>query len=143
MRKKIVYAYLSGIEQYKLYGCHGEDPTGKYIIPYIECQTDIYPEKDIKTEFVNLDTDGWLRIKAGFLWDGASGPTIDTESTMRPSCNHDALYWLMLIGMLRDKNRKKADKELRKQLREDGMGRFRAWYWYHFVRAFGGSHARK
>jgi len=141
--RKIVCVYLDGIKQYKLFGCHGEKWSGKYIIPNIECQTEIHPKKDIKTEFIELDTEGWLRIKAGFLWDGPSGPTFDTESFMRGSCYHDALYYLMLIGMLKDKNRKKADKLLRKHCREDGMSRFRAWYVYRAVRAFGGSHARK
>lgn len=35
---------------------------------------------------------GILYIKKGYIWDGASGPTIDTKSTIIASLVHDALY---------------------------------------------------
>ena len=34
----------------------------------------IKPKSDIKTEFINLDTNGSLFVKKGYAWDGPSGP---------------------------------------------------------------------
>ena len=50
----------------------------------------IYPEKDIKTQFIHLAMDGRLTILSGYAWDGPSGPTIDTKSSIRGSLIHDA-----------------------------------------------------
>lgn len=98
----------------------------------------------ISTEFIELcgstGTKG-LKISNMYAWDGPSGPTIDTESFMRGSLVHDALYQLIREGYLDKKVwRPYADKLLRKICLEDGMSKFRAWYVYHSVRWFGGSH---
>jgi hypothetical protein len=143
MKKKIIYSYLSGIGKYRLFGSYIKGSSGRKVtVAYIECQTNIKPNKIIKFGKIILNKDGVLRIECKFLWDGPSGPTFDTESFMRGSCFHDALYKLMEKGLLDSKYRKKADKLLRKHCREDGMGRFRAWYVYRAVRMFGGSHAK-
>jgi len=55
----------------------------------------IKPKKEIKTEFITLDTKGKLTIKEGYAWDGPSGPVVDTKENMRASVVHDALYQLM------------------------------------------------
>ena len=83
-----------------------------------------------------------LSIKAGYAWDGASGPTVDTEATMRPALVHDALYQLIRLGVLPPGSRKEADKLFRRLLKEDGMTFFRRWYFYRAVRWFGASSAR-
>ena len=83
-----------------------------------------------------------LRILPGYAWDGASGPTVDTEATMRPALVHDALYQLMRLGILPPGSRKEADKLFRRLLKEDGMTFFRRWYFYRAVRWFGASSAR-
>ena len=57
--------------------------------------TRICPDDDIQTLFVTLSKNGFLRIKTGYAWDGASGPAIDTRNFMRGSLVHDALYQLM------------------------------------------------
>ena len=101
---------------------------------YVE-QTDIFPEVDIKTEFIDLDAYGVLTIRHPFPWDGASGPTWDTPNAKRASAVHDALYWLMRMGYIPDA-REKADKILYRLLLEDGMFKPRAWLWLKMVRLF-------
>ena len=60
----------------------------------------IKPKKEIKTEFIALDAKGKLTIKAGYAWDGPSGPVVDTKENMRASLVHDALYQLMRLKKL-------------------------------------------
>lgn len=78
-----------------------------------------------KKIFIALDRSGVLRIFKGYKWDGASGPTIDTPSTIRASLIHDALYQLIRMGHLDiDIHREAADYEMDKILKQDGM-----WWW--------------
>lgn len=51
--------------------------------------TGIFPKEDIVYSFFTITTDGWLHVFSGYAWDGASGPTWDTKSSMRPSLVHD------------------------------------------------------
>ena len=88
----------------------------------------IQPEKKIESDFIEISTERMLTIKAGYAWDGPSGPTIDTKSFMRGSLVHDALYQLMRNQFLPEGCRKDADQELHRLCCEDGMNRFRAWY---------------
>ena len=93
-----------------------------------------------ESDWVVLDQDGRLSLRAGYAWDGPSGPTLDTSTFMRPSLVHDALYQLMRTEQLdRDQWREPADRLLRTMCREDGMNRFRAWYVYRGVRLKGHS----
>ena len=93
--------------------------------------------------FVGMSPDGMLTIAAGYAWDGASGPAIDTPSFMRGSLVHDALYQLIRLGVLaKDEHRQRADEVLRETVLEDGMLRIRAWWVYHAVRTFGGHYLR-
>lgn len=93
---------------------------------------------------VNIDF-GWIRlytnkaifIRAGYAWDGASGPALDTKNIMRASLVHDALYQLMREGALPATYRKAADQELYRICREDGMWWIRAQWVYWAVRLFG------
>ena len=78
-----------------------------------------------------------LYISARYAWDGASGPTFDDKTNMRASLVHDALYQLMREGLLDRKCRKYADQLFRDICIQDGMGKFRAWYYYQAVRIFG------
>jgi hypothetical protein len=90
----------------------------------------------IATEWLELLPDGTLRILAGYAWDGASGPTYDSKSSMRPSLVHDALYQLIRHGLLPQVLRGVADRIFHRLCKEDGMWRARAWAWYHLVRIF-------
>ena len=100
-------------------------------------QTSIMPAKSISTRFVDLDTTGLLTMKSGYAWDGCSGPTLDTKDTMRGGGVHDALYGLIRADKLSQSIRKDVDMEFHRIIREDGMWKFRAWYYYQAVRKFG------
>lgn len=106
--------------------------------------TELEPEAPLATrdEFVGLGPNGLLSLRRGYAWDGPSGPTLDTKNFMRASLVHDALYQLMREGLLDSSQRLYADRLLRTLCRQDGMSRFRAWYVYRGVRAFGGRRAR-
>ena len=106
--------------------------------------TELEPEAPLATrdEFVTLEPNGLLSLRRGYAWDGPSGPTLDTRNFMRASLVHDALYQLMREGLLDSSQRLYADRLLRKICRQDGMSRFRAWYVYRALRAFGGKGAR-
>lgn len=104
-------------------------------------QVAICPENDISTPFLSLDKNGWLYIKAGYAWDGPSGPTYDTKSSMRGSLIHDALYQLMRYDLLPQKDRDLADEELYKACIEDKMWKWRAKMWLRQVKRFAGGAA--
>lgn len=93
-----------------------------------------------RTEYISLWDDGRLILRKHYAWDGASGPTIDTESSMRGSAGHDALYQLIRLRAIPVRLRDLADKDLHRWLIEDGMLAVRADYWYEGVRLFGGLH---
>jgi len=99
-----------------------------------QVKVSVIPDSDIKTDFIELDTDGTLIIKKGYAWDGPSGPTIDTPNFMRGSLVHDALYQLLRNKFLEQKWREAADEELRRICREDGMSKIRAWWVHRSVR---------
>lgn len=104
-------------------------------------ETDI-PGMSIGTPFISLSRSGLLTIKAGYAWNGASGPTIDSKSSMRGSLVHDALYQLMGICPDLLKFRLYADELLFIICKQDGMGAIRAWLWKKAVNWFGEHAAR-
>jgi hypothetical protein len=91
-------------------------------------ETEIRPDRLIDTDFIRLTPDGLLTVKFGYAWDGPSGPALDTRNFMRGSLVHDALYQLLREELLPGSFREKADLELHRICREDGMSKFRAWY---------------
>lgn len=86
---------------------------------------------------------GRLTVHAGYAWDGASGPTIDTRSTMRGSLAHDVLYQAMRDGSLPQECRQVADRILRDLCEQDGMTWVRANIWERAVRWFAGGAAKR
>jgi hypothetical protein len=92
--------------------------------------------RTINTGFILLDPFGNLTIRAGYAWDGPSGPTFDTRNFMRGSLVHDAVYQLMREGHMPASYRQRADQLLRQICRQDGMSAVRAWWVYWAVRAF-------
>ena len=105
------------------------------------CFIPINVEKEIDTKYIKLnpcffDKGSTLIIEKGYMWDGPSGPTIDTKDFMRGALIHDGLYQLIREGYLSMSCRKQADKILRKICIEDGMNKFRAWYVYTAVNRF-------
>ena len=101
----------------------------------------IKPDQPVLHDYIRLDTDGTLTIRAGYAWDGPSGPTFDTRNFMRGSLVHDALYQLMGDGLLPLSEREAADTTLRRICLEDGMSSIRAWWVYLGVRIGGGQAA--
>jgi hypothetical protein len=106
-------------------------------------RTPICPPALILTEFVELDTHGWLQISRGYAWDGADGPTIDTPDSMRGSLVHDAFYQLMARGLLGREHREAVDDFFLQLLLEDGMLPARAQVWHTAVRLCGEPGATK
>lgn len=93
--------------------------------------TGITSEKGAQSQWIDLTPEGLLTIKAGYAWDGPSGPTFDTKNFMRGSLVHDALYQLMRQRFLPGGNtptREKIDRLLQRHCREDGMSKMRAWW---------------
>ena len=97
-------------------------------------QTALRPPWVVKSAFLLLKPDGLLVIRKGYAWDGPSGPTIDTRSSMRGSLVHDALYQMIREGLLPATARLRADEELRRLCIEDGMWKWRAALWFRAVR---------
>ena len=83
---------------------------------------------------------GSILIYAGYAWDGASGPTIDSENSMAASLVHDAFYQAIRTGQVPGSFRRRADGIFRDILKEDGMSFARRWLWYFGVRLFGGKY---
>jgi len=109
--------------------------------PY-SIQVSIFYKENIETDFILLNPNGLLIIKKGYCWDGASGITIDTKSSMRGALVHDVLYQLMREGKIGEWHRKYADMLLRDICIEDGMYRWRAKMWYFCVRNFAAKYAK-
>lgn len=99
---------------------------------------------DVDTKFIRLSQDGTVLVRAGYAWDGPSGPTVDTGNFMRGSLVHDAFYQLMREGIVdATKWRDTVDRELQRMCREDGMSAMRAWWVYKGVKLGGESSATK
>lgn len=92
--------------------------------------------KEIHTDFIDLFANGALICRKGYAWDGASGPTWDTKSSMRGSLVHDAGYQLMREGHLPLDYKVVFDGLFYLTLIHDGMNRVRAWLWYQGVLRF-------
>jgi hypothetical protein len=82
---------------------------------------------------IELFADGKLIQRKGYLWDGASGPTWDTKTTIWASGIHDPLYQLMIEGSLPLSFKFRVDSELYVTMRTAGAGAFRASQWLYAV----------
>ena len=66
-----------------------------YLLQDVCVDTKILPAAPlIVTNYINLSTQGLLKINTGYSWNGASGIP-DTEANMFAALVHDALYQLM------------------------------------------------
>jgi len=84
-----------------------------------------------------LHKSGELVIFKNYLWDGVSGPAIDTKSTMFGGLIHDALYQAIRLELLPDHFKNHIDVLFYNILKEQGMWSFRAWYYLKMVTMFG------
>lgn len=97
------------------------------------CQTPIVGER-IEDDYFVLEEDGRLLVKKGYPWDGASGPTFDTKSSMRPSMVHDVFCQAMRDKRLSyEKWQDTVNAFFKKQCIEDGMWLWRANLWHSAV----------
>lgn len=113
----------------------------KYVLlkTYWDCVP--FMGRSVHSDYAMLDEDGNIAISVDYEWDGASGPTIDTDDTMDGALVHDVLYQMIREGRLKMKDRKDADQCIREMCMADGMPKWRANYWYFFLRTFGRSSA--
>jgi len=106
------------------------------------CKLRKNPFVKFENDYFEVTADGWLWIKKGYAYDGASGPTVDTANTYRASAVHDARYQLMRMGVIPRSYRKSADIEMYRMLREDGMWYARAKPWYIGLRVGAGKYVK-
>lgn len=89
---------------------------------------------------------GTVNVYSRHWWDGASGPTFDSDSSMEASLWHDIFYFLIehhFIGKRDPKKfRKWADKVFYNDLKRGGMWFPRARVWFRAVRLFGWMYVR-
>jgi len=83
-------------------------------------------------------TESVITVKAGYAWDGPSGPTKDDKTNMRASFEHDVLYQMIRHYILRRSFRSIADEQFNKTAKEDGMPWWRRWYYSRALRKFAG-----
>ena len=93
--------------------------------------------KRVVTKWFVIEANGDIFIKAGYAWNGANGPTIDTSKTYRLSLFHDVWAQAMRLGLIPKGYRKKGDVMLYNIGIEDGMWKIRIWYWFQGVRIGG------
>jgi hypothetical protein len=97
-----------------------------------QIQTKIKPESGIHHPYFTLTMGGLLTVKAGYMWNGANWPAINTKSFRRGSLVHDVFAQMMRLGLLDYKICfKPANEELARICLEDGMWSVRTkWvYW--------------
>lgn len=95
--------------------------------------TPIFPVSLIEHEFFTLKLDGTLIVKRGYAWDGASGPTFDTKSSMRPSLVHDCFCQMMRDSSLDYSWHERVNLLFKEMCIEDGMWSWRAAIWHRAV----------
>jgi hypothetical protein len=96
----------------------------------------IRPERHIFAHWFSLSKSGLLTVEDGYAWDGASGPTIDTKSSMRASLIHDIGYQIMRMDLMPSTARHAWDTELYSWCRRDKMWSVRAMVWREALRKF-------
>ncbi len=79
----------------------------------------VFPVNPGGNAFVSLTIDGLLIMRAGYAWDGASGPAYNDKAFVRSSGVHDALCQLWELGVIDDAGRAAADRLLGHMLRVD------------------------
>jgi hypothetical protein len=97
----------------------------------------IPPGPPIYTDYLELSREGVMKIRAGYAWDGPSGPAIDTPAFMRGSLLHDAGYQIIRRGLMGQEFRVAFDRLLRDTCLLDGMSPVRAAWVYASVRSMG------
>lgn len=88
----------------------------------------------ITDQWYSLSETGMLFLQSGYAWDGASGPTFDSESSFTPSAEHDAFCQMMRDGRLSyDQWQDIVNEFFRVRCIQCGMYAWRALIWYSGV----------
>jgi len=100
--------------------------------------------QSVEAAGATLLPNGDLVMKAGYNWNGPSGPAVDTANTLVPSGMHDGLYAcitaLDLVQVAENVLREKADKSYRDSLKTWGVPKWRKFMHFKGVRLFGWLH---
>lgn len=125
-----------------------EHPRFKYeVLKDYRIQLHFCPKETVISRYYVFTRDGMLLIRRGYRWDGASGPTIDTISTMRASAVHDVIYQMIRQRELSYSYKRAGDCELSMIMKEDYhpnnvfsslWSDFRSGYYLIAVSLFGG-----
>ena len=98
---------------------------------YVSFDTPIAIGYEISTKYFRVYPNGKLEIYRGYAWDGASGPTIDTDSSMTPSMVHDVFCQCMRDRSISyDLWQDAINDFFREQCLERGMCKIRANIWH-------------
>lgn len=85
----------------------------------------------VVNDYFTLDPDGTMTAFRGYAWDGASGPTLDTKSSIVPSMVHDVFCQCMRAGWVSyDQWQDTINDFFRQQCIECGMWPWRAAIWH-------------
>lgn len=93
-------------------------------------------------QYFSLSTDGVLRAKIGYAWDGMS-VVPDTPAGKIPSLFHDVLYQMMRLELIPRKERGKADRLFYDSCKLYGMNPVLALICYIGVIIFGAHYTYK
>jgi len=88
-------------------------------------------------ELFVLKDNGSLVINIGYLWDGVSGPTWDTNSTMIPGLVHDAFYQAIRLMLIPVYMKEKIDEFFYVLMLRYKVWKTRAKYFYQAVKTLG------
>jgi hypothetical protein len=110
----------------------------------------VFPDQPVSHRYMYLSCNGNLLIRAGYAWDGPSGPCRWLADRMPGwiqkkylkhilpgSLVHDVLCQLLRMGLLNQKWADQVNKEFRRINLESGMSRPRARWTYEAVNRFG------
>lgn len=95
----------------------------------------------VTDKYYTLSTNGELVILEGYVWDGPSGPAIDTPNFMPGSLVHDVLYEMLRKGQLPQRFRSRIDNILDLINKANKMTWIRRWWVKRAVRKFAASAA--
>lgn len=88
----------------------------------------------IVDDYFSLAANGDLVVKKGYAWDGASGPTFDTPSSMRASLIHDVFCQVMRDKRLSyEQWQDEVNRLFERMCIDDGMWEWRAKLWHAAV----------
>ncbi|CAM3070966.1 DUF1353 domain-containing protein [Vibrio rarus] len=91
---------------------------------------EMFPKQSVQLKFIQLTEQGRLTVRAGYAWDGPSGPVVDRSDNMRASLVHDALYQLLRCEKLPMDDKDHADRLFKRLCIEDGIDEITAHVYY-------------